>query len=725
MTSLLDNVLNAMRQVMLEPVDVDADVFRIVGGNCSWSTELFPQSSNQQIFSIDDNIPFLQDFLIDAKAVWNDTKNNRIRSGFWTEIVVSNKELHLEATAIKQGEHNLLIVSNQTEEFTLRQSTMQSARELSLHNDHLIEQNEYLHTRILAIFNKPSEQDNIINALTKAIENAGFAVLIAKNDFTTIIANTIALNLFEPNNSTKNQQSNPMDIIVQLLQNQLPEYERIISTKSSWDGELCWMSPPSTLKWLKVALYPVLNELNEVKNWIVFANDISDIKYLVQRNGQLALQDMLTELPNRIAFWQTLKKQISSNIPFYLLYVDINDFRCHNEFYGHDDGDKLLIEVGTRIKSSIKDSDFIARVGGDEFAIILTNMDNQACCESVVQRILQSTGKTFKTKDLESFNVKLSIGAANFPHDANNVEELMKFVDLSAYNGKKSKTNSLQFYSQAMKEASRQLIEVEHELKEAIKNKEFELFLQPIIDLERNEIVKAEALIRWNHPTKGMLFPDSFISVAENSGLIIKIGKWVIENACQMVIKMVNLGHKVKISMNLSPAQVFDENLFPHLHACIKNYKIDPGLLELEITEGVLIDDYAITEKLLNKVRAIGVSVAIDDFGTGYSSLAYLKKLPLDFLKIDSSFVRDIVSDDNDKAIVRAVIAMAHNLNLGVIAEGVETQEQLDFLSTNSCNSVQGYLFSKPVDFDAFLLLLENKDRYQGLDKNVRPLDIR
>lgn len=414
-------------------------------------------------------------------------------------------------------------------------------------------------------------------------------------------------------------------------------------------------------------------------------------------------------MPNRIAFWQTLEKQIATKTPFYLLYVDINDFRRHNEFYGHEEGDKLLVELSGRIKSTIKESDFIARVGGDEFAIILMNIDNQQWCEEVVQRIINCTKKGFETRKSGKINITISIGAANFPRDAQSVEELMRFVDLSAYNGKKMKTNSLQFYSQSMKDASHQLIEIENELRLAIKNKEFELFLQPIIDLERNQIVKAEALIRWHHPTKGVLYPDVFIPVAEKSGLIITIGKWVINSACQMAEKINSMGHKVKISMNLTPSQVFDENLFSHLHACVKHYKVDPALLELEITEGVLVDDYAITEKLLNKVRAIGMSVAIDDFGTGYSSLSYLKKLPLDFLKIDRSFVRDIVSDDNDKAIVRAVIAMAHNLNLGVIAEGVETHEQLAFLSENLCNSVQGFLFSEPIQFDSFVKLLEEK----------------
>ncbi|MCW8832828.1 MAG: GGDEF domain-containing protein, partial [Colwellia sp.] len=359
MTSLLNNVLNAMEQVVLEVVDSNAGTFRLIEGDSDWVSELFPNANHQKIFAIDDNIPFLQDFLIDARLIWHDKKNGRVRSGFWTEVVANNKELHLEAIAIKQEIYTLLIISNQTEEFIFRQNTMQSARELLLHNDRLVEQNEYLHTRLLDILSKPSGQNDILVALTKAIENAGFAVLIADNNLSTIIANTAAVNLFEQDKLLSNEQTTPMDVIVQLLKNQLPEYERIISTKSSWDGELCWISPPSTLKWLKVALYPVLDELNEVKNWIVFANDISNIKYLVQRNEQLALQDMLTELPNRIAFWQTLEKQIKSNTPFYLLYVDINDFRRHNEFYGHDEGDKLLVEISGRIKSTIKESDFI------------------------------------------------------------------------------------------------------------------------------------------------------------------------------------------------------------------------------------------------------------------------------------------------------------------------------------------------------------------------------
>lgn len=711
MTSLLNNVLNAMEQVVLEVIDTNSGTVKLVEGDSLWALELFPNSENQQPFVIDDNIPFLEDFLIDARILWQNQEDGRLRSGFWTELTAKNTELHLEATAIKKGKYNLLVVANQFDEFKYQQHTKQLARELLLSNDRLYLQNEYLHTRLLSILEQPLQPNNILTTLTQVIEKADIAVLIADSKLNAIIENSAALKLFEQSNASP---SRPIEIIRKLMKNQLPEYERILLTKSSWDGELCWMSPPSTLKWLKVSLYPVKNKLNEVENWIIFSNDISAIKHLTQRNEQLALQDMLTELPNRFSFWQTLEKQITSSQPFYLLYVDINDFRRHNEFYGHDEGDKLLIECGRRIKSVIKESDYIARVGGDEFAIILTNVDTQSDCEIALQRILNQIKKPFKTSKHESFNICISVGAANYPNDAQSVHELMKFVDLSAYNGKKNKKNTLQFYSTSMKDASHQLIKIEQELREAIKNDEFELYLQPIIDLESNNIYKAEALIRWNHPQKGLVSPDNFIPIAEKTELINAIGEWVINQTCQIAEQINNLGYSIKISMNLSSSQVTDEKLFSCLYKGVTHYDVDPRLLEIEVTEGVLVDDYSVAEKLLSKIRTLGISVSVDDFGTGYSSLAYLKKLPLDFLKIDRSFIKDIVVDDNDKAIVRAVIAMAHSLNLSVIAEGVEVAEQLNFLVKNDCNSAQGYLFSRPIKFIDFVELLHKQKEHQN-----------
>lgn len=595
------------------------------------------------------------------------------------------------------------------------QHTKQLARDLLLSNDRLYLQNEYLHARLHAILNQSTDPSNIHNALAKVIENAEFGIVIADKNFTTVIENSAALTLFERHKKVITLASRPIDIICELMKIQLPEYERIISTKSSWDGELCWINPPTTLKWLKIALYPVKNKVNEIENWIVFANDISTLKHLTQRNEQLAQQDMLTELPNRFAFCQTLEKQIESNTPFYLLYVNINEFRRHNEFYGHNEGDKLLIEFSQRIQSILNESDFIARVCGDEFAIILNNINNPSACKAAVNNIFNHINKPFHTNNLDSFKVSVSVGAAHFPADAKSVEQLMKFADLSLYHGKQNKIpklkheNSLQFYSTSMLDISQHLTEVEEELRQAIANDEFELFLQPIIDLETKNINKAEALIRWNHPKKGMINPDDFIPIAEKTELINIIGEWVINQTCKILAKMTELDHRIKISINLSPSQVSDSKLFSYLLTSIEDYKIDPCLLDIEVTEGVLIADYALATKLLSKVRAIGMSVSVDDFGTGYSSLTYLKKLPLDSLKIDQSFIKDLATDDDDKAIVRAVIVMAHSLNLSVIGEGVEIKEQLDFLTKNSCNSAQGYLFSRPVNLSTFLELLHKQ----------------
>ena len=715
MTSLLNKVLNALEQVVLEVVDIDKGTMTWVEGDSAWVNDLFPQAKNRQNFIISEETPFLHDFLIDARLIWHEAENGKLRSGLWTEITSNHKELHLEAIAIKHDQQNLLVIANQLENFTLQQKTKQLAREVLLSYDRLFLKNEYLHTRLLSILKNSPEQSNILATLAKVIENAEFAVLITSQDFTTSIENSAALSLFEQNKMMNAQANRPIDIIINLMQNQLPEYERILSTNSSWDGELCWILPPATLKWLKIGFYPVKNKLNEVENWIIFANDISKIKHLVQRNEQLALQDMLTGRPNRFSFWQTLEEHVTSSKPFYLLYVDINNFRQHNEFYGHEEGDKLLVELSNRISSVIKTSDFIARVGGDEFAIILNNIDNQVGCESAIHRIIDNINKPFYTSKAESFHISVSIGAANFPHDAQSVEELMKFVDLSAYNGKQNKKNSVLFYSKSMKDDSHNLLKLEQELRLAITNNEFELYLQPIIDIKTNCINKAEALIRWNHPQKGLISPGDFIPMAEKSGLIVAIGEWVISRTCQMAKQISLLGFDIKISMNLSPAQVTDEKLFSHLRACIKDNDVNPCLLELEVTEDLLVDDYLVAEKLLSKVRMIGMSVSVDDFGTGYSSLSYLKKLPLDYLKIDRSFIKEIVTDDNDKAIVRAVIAMAHNLNLCVTAEGVETEEQLSFLVKNDCNSVQGYVFSRPIKLDYFIRLL-NEQKQQKLN---------
>ncbi|SEL76381.1 diguanylate cyclase (GGDEF) domain-containing protein [Colwellia chukchiensis] len=714
MTSLLNTLANALEQIVLEVTDIEASTVLWLDGDSDWANEIFPEAKSQSAFTISQESAFLFDFLIDAKAIWQQQDNKKLRSGLWTEVTTQGVELHLEAIAIKQASRNLLVICNQHESFNIQQQTKQVAREVLLSYDRLFLKSEYLHTRLLSILNQPSaENSQILTATAKIIENAEFAVIVASYDFNTSIENAAALRLFSQDKPLHKTQSRPIDIILTLMKNQLPEYQRLLSTHSSWNGELCWILPPSTLKWLKIGFHPVKNKLNDVENWIIFANDISTMKHLIQRNEQLALQDMLTKLPNRFAFWQMLEKHIATKCAFYLLYIDINDFRRHNEFYGHDEGDKLLIELSKRIRVGAKATDYFARVGGDEFAIIINNIDSKQACTQVIDRLLTQLARPFYTEQGEHYNVTISIGAACCPIDAVSAEELMKIADLSAYSGKNKKQNAIQFYSTSLRKASFSAIQIERELRQAIKHQEFELYLQPIIDVKTNHINKAEALLRWHHPKQGLISPEHFITIAEKTGLIINIGEWVIERTCQIAKQISELGVNLKISMNLSPSQVADDNLYNHLTQCIEQTQIDASLLELEITEGVLVDDYIVAEQLLKKVRALGISISVDDFGTGYSSLVYLKKLPLDFLKIDRTFIKEIVTDEHDKAIVRAVIGMAHTLNLCVIAEGVETEEQLSFLVNNACNSVQGFIFSRPIQLQSFITLLQQQNQHK------------
>ena len=377
-----------------------------------------------------------------------------------------------------------------------------------------------------------------------------------------------------------------------------------------------------------------------------------------------------------------------------------------NEAFGHKEGDRLLRELAGRLKSTLKKKDVIARVGGDEFAIILFDIAEPEHCQKIAERLQQNAHNVFTTQNDERYYISLSIGAVGYPTDGNNPETLMKYADLAAYKAKYDESQKVELYSSELTERSNQRLTLESALRDAIKNDEFELMLQPILNLTSNKVVKAEALIRWRHPVRGIVMPNEFIPLAEQTGLIVSIGKWVIEKGIALINSLENSGFNIKLSINLSPRQIRDPGLLSFVEKQLEKSHIDPSLLEFELTEGTIVSDYDTVSKLLNLFRQKGISVAIDDFGTGYSSLSYLKKLPIDDLKIDRSFVKDLASDDNDKAIVLAVLAMAKQLQLDVTAEGVEDSSQRQFLNEHHCELGQGYLFSQPITFNNFLTYL-------------------
>lgn len=681
-------------------------VFEILHSNDDWFYQLCPEAKGQQRFSFADSCSYMQDFFIDAENFWKIGIDGQIQSGIWTEQV-PDFLLRLEAIAAVSNGDSYLVINNLEEQYDKQQSTVQVARELLLSNDKILAQHEYLHERLEALLAKNLDLESLLEPVNKALERANFAVMICDSQLNAIKQNPDSYNLF--NISTTEEKAQPIALLLSLLNQQFPEFDRVFSSNSQWNGELFWQKSPSSNKWLQVAIYPVKDEQNSAKYWIFIVSDISRMKYLVQRNEKLNQFDNVTELPNRQYFWKSLERAIGIAQPFFVLFLDVKHFKRVNELHGHHGGDQLLVDIGRRLTPLLDDDNLMARIGGNEFAVILHNMNSQTRCERLANRMIEAVEQPFYSDNQQKILVGLNVGVASCPLDACNAEELMKLADLAMFNAKRETKSTIKLYSKALKEASDKRLALEEALRKAIDEDQFELYLQPILDLKSEKIVKAEALLRWRTSDGSLIGPDVFIPVAEQTGLIVPIGKWVITRAAQMLSKLQNIDADLKISVNLSPRQIADRRLFNFILVAIQEAKIPAKNIELELTEGVLIDNFNQVQRLLSAVRDLGISIAIDDFGTGYSSLAYIQKLPIDHLKIDRSFVRDLDNNDNDKAIVLAVIAMAHSLKISVIAEGVETQSQKEFLRENKCDSVQGFLFSRPIPFDDFCALLRDQ----------------
>ncbi len=424
----------------------------------------------------------------------------------------------------------------------------------------------------------------------------------------------------------------------------------------------------------------------------------------------MAMYDSLTDLANRRAFMQYLNEILNRSQPdppvFSLLFIDLDNFKRINDSMGHNAGDELLKVVAKRLHACVRSTDTIARLGGDEFCIILNSADTENGATIVSGHILTSLRDPIKLGATELI-VSASIGIVTAPEDGATSEELLRNADLAMYKAKALGRNKYQVFNHSMTDQAVQEMTLEHDLRRAIQNQEFVLHYQPQINMHSNQIFGFEALLRWEHPDKGLLFPDAFISTLEETGLINELGSWIIEQACHTLRSWLNLGAKpVRIAINISPRQLQNNQLGDQISETLKRHNIPPPLLELEITESILMEDMELTQYQLYSIQKLGVSIAIDDFGTGHSSLSYLKELPLDILKIDRSFIKDLVEEYDDQEIVSAIIAMAHKLKLKVIAEGVETKEHQEFLLNNECDYGQGYLYSRPVPAETALGLI-------------------
>lgn len=471
-----------------------------------------------------------------------------------------------------------------------------------------------------------------------------------------------------------------------------------------WKGELLCRTNGSTPLWTAVTTSSVLDANGNPANYIVSAVDITELKIAHERMEQLALFDSLTNLANRRLFEDRLDQALQSvgrrGNQIALLFMDLDQFKQVNDSLGHDAGDMLLLTVADRLKSCVRAQDTVARLGGDEFTILLHDVSDAKDLTMIAENILASLKAPIRLKSQEVI-ISTSIGITTAPNDGMTRDVLMKNADLALYRAKDKGRDQYDFYTESLNDRAEQLMSLERELRQALRRDEFHLLFQPQVDLNTGDITAMEALIRWQHPVRGEIMPDEFVPVAEDTGLIMPMGNWVLQNAC-MQIKLLHqlLGRGVRVAVNLSARQFRDPGLQNVIEFALRTSGLEARFLEIDITEAMLMDDLESVRDQMARIESTGVTITIDDFGTGYSSLKLLRSLPVDMLKIGQTFVKDIPGHAGNTDIATSIIAIARQMDMSVVAEGVETEEQEYFLKMHGCSLVQGYRYATPMTFD-------------------------
>ena len=470
-----------------------------------------------------------------------------------------------------------------------------------------------------------------------------------------------------------------------------------------WNGEVWNKKKFGEIypQWLSISLIRS-KETGKVIHYISNFSDISIIKESQDALEYMAHHDGLTGLVNRILLKSHLDNFIKTrkrdkNIGA-VLYLDLDKFKFVNDTYGHGVGDTLLQKVSERLINSVRDSDIVGRVGGDEFIILLREVASEENIQVIVKKIIKTIASPFNDIVEDKIYIGTSIGVAIFPKQSDNIDEVIKFADIAMFEAKKQGRNGFQFYSNIMSEDMLEKNSIERDLRSAILSNEFVLHYQPQVDSKKKTVTSVEALIRWKHPKIGLMPPMKFIDIAEESELIIEIGKWVLFQACSQMVKWRKENVFIeKMAVNISTIQFTKTDMVQTVKEILEKTQCDPHWLEIEITESVLIDNQDEMLDTLTALGEIGVEFAIDDFGTGYSSLSYLKQLPVHTIKIDRSFIKEIPYNKGDIAITKSVVALGKSFNYKIVAEGVETEEQLNFLKSLNCDLIQGFYYAKPM----------------------------
>jgi diguanylate cyclase (GGDEF)-like protein/PAS domain S-box-containing protein len=504
------------------------------------------------------------------------------------------------------------------------------------------------------------------------------------------------------------------------------QYDTIVhalNEQHRWQGEIWNQRKNGEIFPIEMTVTAIVGRSGEIEHHVGVFSDVTFRKAAEEEIRKLAFYDALTRLPNRRLMLDRLGRALTSSARHHrhgaLMLIDLDNFKTLNDTLGHDVGDQLLLEVANRLQSCIRKGDTVARMGGDEFVVILEDLDASGLAamqaESIARKIQTLLNEPYlldlalpgEATNMGSHRCTSSTGIALFIDNSVSVDELMKRADTAMYQAKAAGRNTLRFFDPEMQAAVNARAALEVDLRRAIEDQQFVLHYQPQLDAG-NRVVGGEALLRWQHPTRGLVPPNEFIRAAEETGLIIPIGQWVLETVCEQLAEWSQQPELAPLSLalNVSARQFHNADFIFHVISALERTCANPQRLKLELTESLLLDDVEDVIAKMNMLKELGTGFSLDDFGTGYSSLSYLKRLPLDQLKIDQSFVRDVLTDANDASIARTVVVLAQNLGLSVIAEGVETEGQRDFLIENGCLAFQGYLFSRPLplaDFEAFV----------------------
>lgn len=491
-----------------------------------------------------------------------------------------------------------------------------------------------------------------------------------------------------------------------------------IEQTGHWQGEIWNRRKNGEIYPQWTTISAVRNDQGTVINYVGVFTDISQLKQTEARLERLAHYDPLTELPNRLLFQSRMEHALDSayrkNEQVALLLIDLDRFKDVNDSLGHPAGDELLQKVVERIRKRLRDEDTLARLGGDEFVILLERLSNPQDAGRVAQEVIDTLVHAFRLASGAEVFISASIGISLFPDHGGTANELTQHADAALYLAKGQGRHTYRYYTESLTRASQQRLSLEARLRRALERQELIVYYQPQLDIVSGQIVGAEALVRWMDVEEGMILPDRFIHIAEESGLIIPLGEYVLRAACRQAKAWAEVGFPdLRVAVNLSPRQFAHVDLVGQIRSVLDETELDPRYLELELTESALMSEGGDAENLLNQLKIMGVRLAIDDFGTGYSSLSYLRHFPIDTLKIDKSFVRDIPNHQDDMEIATAIIQLAHILGFTVLAEGVEKSAQLDFLRKQGCDLYQGYLFHKPMPAEAFLSLLQTTRDYE------------